>query len=153
MNHNHTTLQEDAMKTRQLILAASLIFATAALSYAQTIQPVLKNCSAAEKVRYDRNYASALRNANNGVVESALAIVTMMKLDLPSDNFPKIMNEVRYLITHGATPRIRYRACLAEEVFSNPAAFKVPATSTYHDYDAFFSALDESLSGPSLSSN
>ncbi len=76
----------------------------------------------------------------------------MMKLDLPADEFPMIRDKIDYLAAHGATPMIRYRACLAGAVFANPAMFKEEAAHQYSDPDAFFSALADRTTKPLLSS-
>jgi hypothetical protein len=89
---------------------------------------------------------------NNGIVESALAVVTMIKLDLPADEFPMIRDEIDYLAAHSTTPMIRYRACLAEAVFDNPAMFKEAAARQYSDPEELFSALADRKTKPLLSS-
>jgi len=150
--HKSTSLQEDVMNKKQMVLAAMMIFATANLSQAQTFYPVLKKYSTADKEQLEKTYASALHSGHNGFIETALAIVTMMKLDLPADEFPMIKKEIDYLAAHSRTPMIRYRACLAGAVFDNPAMFIVEAAHQYTDADAFFSALDNRTTNPLLSS-
>ena len=140
------------MNAKQMILAAVLIFTSAYCAQAQTTGPVLDHASAAKKDRIDMSYARALSFDNKGVVEAALAVVTKLKLDNPAVEFPRIMKEVSYLATHSDIPMVRYRACLAEAVFINPAQFQEAATRQYSDANAFFSALDERAAAPSLSS-
>ncbi len=141
------------MNKKQMVLAALMIFAITNLSQAQTFFPVLKNFSTADKERLDKTYAAALSSKHNGFIESALAIVTMIKLDIPADEFPAIKDEIESLVVNGTTPVIRYKAYLAEAVFANPAMFKAEATRQYSDRDAFFSALAERMSKTLLSSN
>ena len=150
--HKSTTLQEDVMNKKQMVLAAMMIFAIANLSQAQTFYPALKKYSPADKERLEKTYVAALRSGHNGFIEAALAIVTMMKLDLPADEFPMIRNEIDYLAAHSTTPIIRYRACLAGAVFDNPAMFIVEAVQQYSDSDAFFNALENRTTNPLLSS-
>jgi hypothetical protein len=152
MKHNSTTLQEDVMNKKQMVLAALMIGAITNLSQAQNFYPVLKNFSAADKERMDKSFAHSLSFTNSGLVESALAVVTMIKLDLPADEFPMIRNKIDYLAAHGSTPMIRYRACLAGAVFDNPTMFKEVAARQYSDPSAFFSALDDRTTEPFLSS-
>jgi hypothetical protein len=140
------------MKTKLMVLAALTIFAAANFLQAQTFYyPVLQKYSAAEKARLDKAYANALRNQNEGVVGTALAIATLLKMDLPADQFPKIESEVHYLTTHGATPMIRSRACLVEAVFYSPEMFKEVPVRQYSDPDAFFNAFVEKMVKPSIS--
>lgn len=140
------------MNKKHMVLAALMIFAITSLSQAQTFYPVLKNFSAADKERLDKVYAVSLSSNQNGLVGSALAVVTMMKLDIPADEFPMIRDRIEYLAAHSSKPMIRYRACLAEAVFANPAMFKEVAAHQYSDTDEFFSALADNKAKPLLSS-
>jgi hypothetical protein len=152
MKHKSTTLQEDVMNKKQMVLAALMLAAGTALSQAQTFYPVLKNFSVADKERMDKSFANSLSLANNGIVASALAIVTMIKLDLPADEFPLVRERINDLVAHGETPLIRYRACLAGAVFDHPELFKEEAECQYSDPSALFSALDHRTSDAMLSS-
>jgi hypothetical protein len=152
MKHKPTNLQEDVMNKKQMVLAALMLGALTTLSQAQTFFPVLKNFSAADKERVDKNYAIALSADNNGLNESALAVVAMVKLDLPEEEFSMIKKEIDRLVTNGTTPVIRYKAYLAKAVFANPAMFKEEAARRYSDRDVFFSALAGRMTKVLLSS-
>jgi hypothetical protein len=140
------------MNKKQIILASLILFAGTDLSQAQTFFPVLKKYSVLDKERIDRNFAVSLHSSNNGLVESALSVVTMIKLDLPADEFPMIRDQIDYLAAHGETPMVRYRACLAGAVFANPAMFQEQAAMQYSDAEAMFSALAYGTDKPTLSS-
>ena len=112
------------MNKKQIILTAIMMFAVTNLSHAQLFFPALEKYSAAEKERLDRNYAASLMSANKGVVESALAIITMIKLDMPNEELPILRAKIENLATFSMVPAIRYKACLARAVFDNPAKFK-----------------------------
>ena len=144
MKQEPTNLQEDVMNKKQMVLAALMIGAITTLSQAQTFFPVLKNFSAADAV--------AMSMVNDGINESALAVVAMVKLDLPADEFSMIKGEIDRLVTNGATPMIRYRAYLVKAVFANPAMFKEEAARQYSDRDEFFSALAGKMAKVLLSS-
>ena len=141
LKHKPTNLQEDVMNKKQMVLAALMLGAITNLSQAQTFFPALKNFSAADKERLDKNYARSLNFPNDGTVESALANVTMLKLDLPTDEFPMIMETIDNLADHASNPVIRYKACLAAEVFAHPEKFKEVTAYQFSDPDAFFSTL------------
>lgn len=153
MKHKSTIIQEDVMKTKQLVLAALVIFAISGLLQAQSFYPVLKNYSDAAKERLDKAYSISLSFNNNNIIEAALAIVTMMKLDVPSYDFSMIKDKIDDLAANGATPVIRFKAYLAEAVFTNPVMFKEEAIGQYDDPDALFSALAERMTKTLLSSN
>jgi hypothetical protein len=139
------------MNKKQLVLVALMIVGITGLLQAQSFFPALKNFSATEKERLDNAYAISLSSENNGTVEAALAVVAMIKLDVPTDEFPKIRENIEYLKNHGATPMIRYRAFLAGAVFDNPAKFKGEFVEQYADSNDFFSSLDNSTNKPLLS--
>jgi hypothetical protein len=141
------------MNKIQMVLAALMIFTIAGLSQAQTFYPELKKYSAADKEQLDKTYASILSSKYNGNVENALAVVVMMKLDLPADEFPMIKERIDYLAANGATPVIRSKASLAGAVFARPTIFKEEAARHYDTTDAFFSAVAERADKASLSTN
>ena len=152
IKYKPTNLQEDVMNKKQMVLAVLMLGAITNLSQSQTFFPVLKKFSEADKERIDKNYAVDLSMDHNGINESALAVVTMVKLDLPADEFSRIKDEIDRLETNGATPVIRYKAYLAKAVFTNPAMFKEEAARQYSDRDAFFSALAGRMTKVLLSS-
>ena len=149
---NQTLTEEDVMNTKQIVLAALLIGASAPSMHAQTFYPVLRSFTPSEMKRMDRALAVSLQSWNFSVVESALAIVTKVKLDVPSADLPRIREQVFYLSSHSPTPKIRFKACLANSVFSHPQDFKAVSLGAYDTPDAFFSALDMNASAPILSS-
>ena len=99
-----------------MILAAMMLFAATNLSYAQLFFPVLGKYTPAEKERIDKLIAISLNSWNRGVVESALAIATMIKVDLPTDEFPMIRAKIENLANSSTVPAIRYKACIAKAV-------------------------------------
>jgi hypothetical protein len=137
---------------KHTIVAALIIFGIAAVSQAQTFYPKLKNFSASDKDRMDKVYADCLDSGNNGIVQDALAIVTMMKLDTPTDEYPRIKSEISNLATSGSKPAIRYKAYLAGAVFANPSFFQEETRRLYDDPDSFFRALAERLTKTFLTS-
>jgi hypothetical protein len=153
MKHTLTTKQGDVMNTKRMILAALTVCTITAFSQAQSFYPVLKTSSDEYKERLDKCYAISLSFDNNGLVESALAIVTMMKLDVPAEEFSRIKDEIDDLAVNGPTPVIRFKAYLADAVFANPAMFREEAARRYDDPDALFSALADRLTKALLSSN
>ncbi|MGD0338931.1 MAG: hypothetical protein ABSB78_09095 [Bacteroidota bacterium] len=141
------------MKTKHLVLVALLGLATTGILQAQFFYPVLKNYSAADMKRLDKAYASSLSYPNNNIVEAALALVTMIKLDVPANKFSLIEDKIGDLVIKGETPVIRFKAYLAEMVFTDPDMFREEAVRHYENTDALFSALAERITKTLLSSN
>jgi hypothetical protein len=148
-----TTLKEDVMNKKQIALAATLVVAATNFSYAQFFYPVLGKFTPHKKDLVDKNYTVTLESENERIVESALAIVTMVKLDLPQDELPMLKGKIDDLVTSGPSPVIRYKAYIASAVFTNPAMFKQESARNYNDSNELFGALSERLSQTLLSSN
>ena len=143
MNHKTTICKGDVMKSKHGILAAVMIVAITGLVQAQTFYPVLKTFSAADIGRMDKIYAISLHQMNDGLVESVLAIITKVKMDLPAENLPAIRDAINDLANHASSPMIRYRASLVGAVFANPERYRDEATDRYNDPEAFFNSLAE----------
>ena len=140
------------MNKKQIILAAAMLIAATNFSYAQLFFPSVVNFSSAKKEFIDRSYSANLSSEYTGIVESTLAVVTMVKLDLPADELPLLRAKIKDLVTSGTTPVIRYKAYLAGAVFSNPTMFQRESSRSYSTPDEFFHALAETLSQTLFSS-
>ena len=141
------------MKTKHVVLAALIIIAITGLLQAQTYYPVLKTFSAADIKQVDRAYAISLSNANIGLVESALMIVTMIKLDMPEEEFPTIRMLVDNLADRSTVPMIRYKACLTRAVFIDPVKYREVFVDRLSQTNAFFEALTGRKAGSLLSTH
>lgn len=139
------------MKKIQIAVIALMIGITTDGIQAQSLFPVIKKYSAAEKVRLEQNFLYALTSENNGLVSSALSIVTMMKLNNPKDEFKMISKQIDYLAAHSEIPEIRYRACLAGAVFADPEEYQEVVKHVYASADELFSALDNNQATTLLS--
>jgi hypothetical protein len=149
--HQTTITQEDVMNKKQIILAAIMLFAATNFSFSQSFFPALGKLSPAQILRIDKSYAAALASENRGIVESALAIVTMIKLDQPAIELPTLRTKIENLASYSRTPSIRYKACLAGGVFADPAKFKQASVHQNSDPDEFFSSIDGKADQTSLS--
>lgn len=92
-----------------------------------------------------RNYLWTLQSENDGVVESALAHVTHMRIMLPQEDMKDIEAVLNQLANSGRTPVIRYTAYLATQVFAGPELFRGIAGTDYESVDQFFTALASRL--------
>jgi len=141
------------MNKIQLVLVALMVAVITNISYAQPFFPALENRSAAEKEQMDKRLAISLSSTNNGVVESALAVTAMIKLDLPLDEFPMVRDRIAYLAAHSSKPMIRYRACLVEAVLTNPEMFRDVVGYQYTNPSTLFGALAGKTTKTLLSSD
>ena len=133
------------MNKKQITLAAAIFLTAINISSAQFFYPVLEKFTPEKKEEIDKIYSINLESEHGCIVETALTIVTMIKLDLPSDELPKIRMTIDNLVTSGETPVIRYKAYLASAVFNSPALFKKEGLVNYRDSNELFAALSERL--------
>ncbi len=87
------------------------------------------------------NYAAALRSECDGVVESAIAHSTLLRMVAQDLEMTQIQSTLADLAESGRTPAIRYKAYLAAAVFDNPEKFASTAKVRYADSEEFFSAV------------
>jgi hypothetical protein len=87
------------------------------------------------------NYAAALHSDCDGVVESAIAHSTLLRIVAQHLDMSQIHSELADLADKGRTSAIRYRAYLATAVFDSPARFENTVKVKYMDSDQFFSVV------------
>ncbi len=91
-----------------------------------------------DMVRYEKAYEHCLLSDNNGVVESAIREVLLIKLAQPNVQCDRIASALEELRVNGATPIIRLKASLAKYVYDNPAMFAEEGIRSYSwDTDVF----------------
>ena len=93
----------------------------------------------------ERNYLACLSSTNEGVIESALAHVAIMKLMLPEGNYASLTSRVTELTRTAASPELRYKAFLTESVLAKPSTFVTLAKTGYTTPDEFFGAVASRL--------
>jgi hypothetical protein len=87
------------------------------------------------------SYLSALSSTNNGVVESALAHVAMIKLTKPDCEMGSVKACVSSIERKGSTEEVRYKAWVVKTLMDNPELFAGIAKAGYKEPDALFAAL------------
>jgi hypothetical protein len=91
------------------------------------------------------NYAACLRCGNNGVVESAIAQLARLRLDVPTLSAEKCLRELRRLAGEGATPVIRIKARFALLLCDEPALFDTAALQLQRDPEKLFADIATQL--------
>jgi hypothetical protein len=143
---------EDVMKG--YTLAAGLILAAAsAMGQASTPQTSNERPCISGTINYHtgnlpvakKNFLWTLQSENDGVVESALAHVTQMRIMVPGEDMKAIETVLNRLAINGRTQVIRYKAYLATQVFASPGLFREVAGTSYESGDQFFTALASRL--------
>ncbi len=136
------------MTRTALIFAAALAAAVAAPAPGQTtdaraqgnagVRPRLERAAIR---RYEDNYLSCMKCANDGVVESAIAQSVRMRWALPDARLEDLRDALATLARDGRTPAIRYKSYLAGLVFDSPVIFKGEGVQSYTWDEDLFAAV------------
>ena len=93
----------------------------------------------------EKGYIDCLKSDNDGVVESALAHVAMIKLALPARGFKEVELQIARLVKNAATPELRYKAYVTLVVMQHPEIFGSVAQGDYRGSDELFGAMSSRL--------
>lgn len=93
-----------------------------------------------------QRYIESLRTGNDGVMKSALAHATWMKLMVPEQHFTALQSEIAALSATASSPEVRYRAYLATLVFDRPAMFKGEEEKDFPFGDDLFTSIAQRAS-------
>lgn len=132
------------MKTLMMLTLAAAI-STSAVAHDRYFSDAQRHRSV-DLTPVAQRYCESLRSENEGVVRSALAHATWMKLMVPERAFPSLQAEISGLVASGRTPEIRYRASLASLVFERPALFEGEASKNFEDGDDMFASVARRVS-------
>lgn len=95
--------------------------------------------------RVERNFEQALEHSVDGVVESAIAQLAMVKLAQPECESEDLSDKLAELAGNGRTPAIRFKAYLASMLFEQPGIFAADARTHYDSGEKLFAALASRL--------
>lgn len=93
-----------------------------------------------------KGYGLALRSDVDGVIESSITYVTVLRIAIPDMDLSSIREEIEDLSVNGCTPVIRYKAYLATMVFQDPQQFKGAVGAVSPESNQFFSSVAEQVS-------
>ena len=136
------------MKTTEVVLATMLL---AFASKAQGVTPEHSYFTNAAKygptviAMAEKGYANSLKCENEGVVESALAQVTVMKITLPTRAFKGLEAEIAKLVKNACTPELRYKAYLAQVAMQHPEIFTTVSVQSFKNNDELFGEMSNRL--------
>jgi len=124
-----------------MIVAALVLTVGVQPLSAQSYFSVVVSSQAADLMKAERNYLICLDSPNDGVLESGLAHIAMMKILFPASAFPALEQKVAEVSVVGRTSTIRYKAYLTSAIFENPTAFAMEATAGYEDGEQLFLSI------------
>ncbi len=96
-------------------------------------------------------FESCLTTENEGVQESAMAHLAMLKLVIPSVDAAEITHRLEWISTTAAAPGTRFKAYITSQVFRNPELFTKERDSNYQNGEELFNALAARLQSSLLS--
>jgi hypothetical protein len=99
----------------------------------------------ADLTKVAQRFIECLNEENEGVIRSALAHATWMKLMVPERSFTDLQARINALVVTGATPEIRHRAYLASMVFDRPALFKGEEAKEFKEGDDMFASVSQRI--------
>jgi hypothetical protein len=145
---------------KQIVVSMTLAAALAAgqvFAQGQVPEPRILSCVESHQIanipRVEKAYADCLQSDVEGVVESALAHVTRLKLCVPERKFPMIEKALARLMREGQTPTIRFRAYLASMVHDMPSMFVREQSVDFATPDELYAALSERVHQNLLGNN
>jgi hypothetical protein len=137
------------MKRTTIVTAALLAAATTAgfaqMSAERPYFPAAERYQNVNTQSLERTFVFSLGSTNDGVVESAIAHVAKLKMELPNASMERVKAALGCLSVNGRTAGIRYRAYLAGLVFDDPKLFAKDASQNYANSEEFFAALSGRL--------
>lgn len=120
------------MKTYQAF-AVGLAMLAATTAYSQDSgSPAKAGLNSTELERYkhmdfdkiERSYLKCLESDNEGVVESAIGMVTYIRVNFPNRKMAEIRAKLTELASSGLSYAVRGKAFIAAQVFADPTAYR-----------------------------
>jgi hypothetical protein len=135
--------------------AAAMLFLAAPATQAQDKE---ENYFSDPAIYQNANIPAALKAfegcltiENEGVQQSAMAQLAMLKLMIPAVDAETIVHRLEGLSTTAPTPGTRYKAYITSQVYRNPELFARERSAKYNDGEELFNALAVRLQSSLLS--
>ena len=145
------------MKSAIILLAAGLAGVAGSVEAGEKEKPIrtcarLTSYEKCDITRYERRFLIALGHEIDGVVESAIREVTLVKMVRPGSESDAIREKLESLAVSGRTPAIRVKALLGAMVYENPEWFREEGRVEYGTDDEVFGAILTRLRGTVIAS-
>ncbi len=130
------------MKTYTMVAAGMLIASATAVGQGKTQHAACFASIFSHTEAYvdnaAQNYTLLLSSSNDGVVESAIAHLTYLKMGSPERELSDAKKVIARLSETGRTPIIRYKARLSMMVFESPELFADGIYASSSEGNEFF---------------
>ncbi len=145
------------MKTYKVVAAGLLIASATAVGQGKAQNASYFASIASHSEEYiqaaTENYTLLLRSLNDGVVESAIAQLTYLRMGSPERDLTEAQSIIAKLAETGRTAAIRYKARLSLMVFDTPGLFAEGVDASPNEKDAFFLQISSKVQRTFLGSN
>jgi len=139
------------MKNLNLNLTVVLTLLITSLSFAQ--DNLVSTCkdsnqlSISEKAlcRGSISYLNALNSNNEGMMESAMTNIMIMKLYFPERDYDKFISKLSELTTEGESKQVRFKAFIACNYLKHPERYNWIEKDTFQVTTDFFKLFSEKL--------
>lgn len=115
---------------KKMLTIAATIVLMATFTFAQDAPTSLDNAT--------ENYLTGLNHHNNGVVESAITNVMLLKMYHPEKDFSVVTKKLDELTLKGPDKMVRLKAFIAANYIKHPERFNWIEKGDYEDAVAFF---------------
>ena len=95
--------------------------------------------------RASANYYKALQSDNEGMIESAMTNIMIMKLYFPDKDYDQFIIKLSELTTEGTTKQVRYKAFIACNYLKHPERYNWIKKDTFQATSDFFNLFSEKL--------
>lgn len=142
------------MKISQVVTLGLVLCATSSVSAQSALEGVRSepayfaqktSIEGADLGRIARLYQWALESKNQGVVESALAHLTHIRIVAPGRDLGDVESTMMSLVRHADSYSVRTKAALALQVFAQPGAFRNLADRDFNSPDELFEAVAQRI--------
>jgi hypothetical protein len=136
-------IQEDCMNITMILAGAAVLLATVVQAQEQEREYFAAPAAYAgiNQQAMMKGYVRALSSENDGVVESALAHIAMIKLNLPGGDYRAAEKRIGELARKAASVETRYKAFLVKAILDEPALFPDVTTACFYSADEFFAKV------------
>ncbi|MCB9058852.1 MAG: hypothetical protein H6627_09815 [Calditrichae bacterium] len=122
---------------KKMLTIAAIVLITGTFALAQDAPKSLDNAT--------QNYMMGLNHHNNGVIESAITNVMLLKLYHPEKDFSDIAEKLDALTIENPDKMIRLKAFIAANYIKHPERFNWIEKGDYEDAVAFFEMYSAKL--------
>ena len=136
---------------KNFTLTLVFILLIAGFSFSKEKPEAIKNFSNLKSIpdqslqRAAINYYIALNRDNNGIIESAITNIMIMKLYFPERKYDKFITKLTELSTEGASKQIRYKSYIACNYLKHPERYTWIKKDSFKNTTELFNLFSEKL--------